>query len=139
MAKATIKALLQDARQHDDYWEHWIVSEFTEELCRRMDTLGLSRTGFARKIDNSPAYVTKVLRGEENLTAKTMARLARAVGCVVRIHLVPVGTYGVWIDLGEGIAASVAGNQSGVAFPGQTGAPVAQVELQALRSANAGG
>lgn len=138
MAKATVRALLQEARQHADYWEHWIVSEFTEDLCRRMDAIGLSRAGFARKIGDSPAYVTKVLRGEENLTAKSMAKLARAVNCVVRIHLAPVGMYGVWINLGEGPSTSfAAGNQTGVAFPGEPGAVVAQVEMRPVTTANA--
>lgn len=96
----TIQVLLREVRQHDDYWEEWIVSDFTEELCRRMEVLGVSRKGLAERINSSPPYVTKVLRGEDNLTAKTMAKLARAVGSVVRVHLAPVGTYTVWLDMG---------------------------------------
>jgi len=140
MAKATIASLLKEARQHDDYWEHWIVSEFTEDLCRRMEVLGLSRAGFARNTGDSPAYVTKVLRGEANLTARSMAKLARAVGCVVRIHLAPVGTYGVWISLGEGTpVSSAAGNQSGVAFPSEPGTSPARAETRPVTTANAHG
>lgn len=129
MVKRTFSALLREARQHDDYWVQWIVSEFTEDLCRRMDSLGLSRTGFAHKINDSPAYVTKVLRGEENLTARSMAKLARAVGCVVRIHLSPVGTYGVWLDLGDGAVRKpiAATNFDAVAFSDDPGSVPAQV------------
>src|SRR5687768_2803539 len=114
----SIKATLEEARRHDDYFEEWIVSEFTEELSRRMEVLGLNRTAFATKIDSSPAYVTKVLRGEENLTAKTMAKLARAVGTVVRVHLAPPGSYTVWIDWGNAEFATPvsAANMSAVAF-----------------------
>ncbi|MBI2207163.1 MAG: helix-turn-helix transcriptional regulator [Candidatus Rokubacteria bacterium] len=98
MAKS-IRSILEEARRHDDYYEHWIVSDFTEELCRRMEARGLTRKSFAEAIGSSRAYVTKVLSGEENLTAKTMAKLARAVGSVVRVHLSPVGTYTVWLDV----------------------------------------
>lgn len=98
MAKS-FKSILEEARRHDDYWETWLVSDFTEELCRRMESLRMSRKAFAESIGTTPAYVTQVLRGDENLTVKTIAKLARAVGSVVRIHLAPVGSYTTWIDL----------------------------------------
>jgi len=104
----SIKSILEHVRRDDVYWEEWLVSEFTEELCRRMEVVGLSRTAFAQKIGSSPAYVTKVLRGEENLTVKTMAKLARAVRSIVRMHLAPAGTYTVWLDMSESIRWPIA-------------------------------
>lgn len=100
MAKG-VKAILRQAARHDDYWQQWLISDFTEELARRLDVLKMSRTAFAEKIGAAPPYVTRVLRGEENLTAATMSKLARAVGSVVRIHLAPLGTYSVWLDLSD--------------------------------------
>jgi transcriptional regulator with XRE-family HTH domain len=122
----TIKAMLREARRHDDYWVQWIVSDFTEELCRRMEALGISRKGLADRIQKSPPYVTKVLRGEQNLTAKSMARLARAVQSVVRVHLAPADTYTVWLDMGDSGAqqSRPAANLEDVVFPGGHTAPV---------------
>lgn len=116
MAKS-IKSVLEEVRQHDEYWETWLVSQFTEELCRRMEALRISRKAFAERIGHTPAYVTQALRGDENLTAKTMAKLARAVGSVVRIHLAPVGAYTTWIDLPASARRPVdAANLSEVVF-----------------------
>lgn len=97
----TITAMLRESARHEDFWQQWLISDFTEELARRMDVLRMSRTAFAEKIGSTPPYVTRVLRGEENLTAATMSKLARAVGSVVRAHLAPLGTYSVWLDLSD--------------------------------------
>lgn len=97
----TVAAMLREAARHDDYWQQWLISDFTEELARRLDTLRMSRSAFAEKIGAAPPYVTRVLRGEENLTAASMSKLARAVGSVVRVHLAPLGTYSVWLDFSD--------------------------------------
>jgi ribosome-binding protein aMBF1 (putative translation factor) len=44
-----------------------------------------TRKDFAASINASPAWVTKVLRGDVNLTIETMAKLAAAVGWELRI------------------------------------------------------
>lgn len=114
MAKS-IRAIMDEAREHDDYYEHWIVSDFTEELCRRMAVRGLNGKGLAEAIGTSPAYVSRVLSGKENLTAKTMAKLGRAVGSIVRVHLSAIGAYTVWIDVPGGPSSHVpSSNVSGV-------------------------
>jgi DNA-binding transcriptional regulator YdaS (Cro superfamily) len=132
----TIKAMLREARRHDDYWVQWIVSDFTEELCRRMDVLGISRKALADRIQKSPPYVTKVLRGDQNLTAKSMARLARAVQSVVRVHLAPAEAYTVWLDVGEADVrqSRPAANLEDVVFPGEHGTAV-QMSLHSAMSA----
>jgi transcriptional regulator with XRE-family HTH domain len=131
-----INAMLREARSHDDYWVQWIVSDFTEELCRRMDVLGISRKALAQRIKKSPPYVTKVLRGEQNLTAKSMAQLARAVQSVVRVHLAPTEAYTVWLDLGESDIShpSPAANLDDVVFSGERPTAV-QMSLHSAMSA----
>lgn len=129
MAKST-KSILEEVRRHDDYWETWLVSDFTEELCRRMESLRMSRKAFAERIGHTPAYVTQVLRGDENLTAKTMAKLARAVGSVVRIHLASVGSYTTWIDLPASARRPVeAANLSEVTFTDVGGLSLSETEV----------
>ena len=100
----TVGKMLREAARHDDFWQQWLINDFTEELARRLDVLRISRSAFAEKIGSTPPYVTRVLRGEENLTAATMSKLARAVGSVVRVHLAPLGTYSVWLDFSDNAA-----------------------------------
>jgi transcriptional regulator with XRE-family HTH domain len=94
----TFKALFEEARQHDDYWTEGLIVEFTAELSRWMGERKISRSALAARIGHSPAYVTKVLRGDANFTAATMTKLARAMGAEVRIHLAPTGSRTTWFD-----------------------------------------
>ena len=96
--KRSFKQLFEEARQHDDYWTEGVIVEFTEELARWMKEKKVSRSELAARIGHSPAYVTKVLRGNANFTASTMAKLAKAVGTEVRIHLAPSGSRTTWYD-----------------------------------------
>jgi transcriptional regulator with XRE-family HTH domain len=96
--KTTFKALFEEARQHDDYWTEGLIVEFTAELSRWMGERKISRSALAAKIGHSPAYITKVLRGDANFTAATMTKLARAMGAEVRIHLAPTGSRTTWFD-----------------------------------------
>jgi transcriptional regulator with XRE-family HTH domain len=44
----------------------------------------------AEKIGSSPAYVTKILRGETNFTLDSMVKIATALGCELTIGLRPL-------------------------------------------------
>jgi transcriptional regulator with XRE-family HTH domain len=96
--KRSFKKLFEEARQHDDYWTEGVIVEFTEELARWMKEKKVSRSELAVRIGHSPAYVTKVLRGNANFTVATMAKLAKAMGAEVRIHLAPSGSRTTWYD-----------------------------------------
>lgn len=96
--KRSFKQLFEEARQHDDYWTEGLIVEFTEELARWMKEKKVSRSELAVRIGHSPAYITKALRGNANFTAATMAKLAKAVGAEVRIHLAPSGSRTTWYD-----------------------------------------
>ena len=43
----------------------------------------ITKTDLAKKIGFSKAYITKVLRGEENFTVETMVKFSMALGCVI--------------------------------------------------------
>ena len=94
----SFKDLFEEARQHGDYWTEGLILEFIEELSRWMNERKISRSALAAKIGHSPAYITKVLRGDANFTAATMTKLARAVGAEVRVHLAPAGSRTAWYD-----------------------------------------
>ena len=53
-----------------------------------MEANGVSRGELARRLEVSPAYITKVLRGNVNFTLDSMVRLVRGAGgrSVFRLH-----------------------------------------------------
>jgi len=89
---------LKNAEKAPEYWTQTAILDFTEELSRLMSEAkpAINRAELARRINASPSYVTKVLRGNVNFTLETMNKLARAVGAVVRIHLAPDGVVVTW-------------------------------------------
>ena len=79
----------KQAEESNEHWTEIAISDFMDEICRLMDEQEMNRAELAEKIDSSPAYITKVLRGNVNFTLATMTKLARAFGNVVRIKLAP--------------------------------------------------
>ncbi len=82
---------LQEAKQRDTYWVAEAIYTFTEELHELAEQKGLSRAELARLLGVSPAYITKIFRGNVNFTIDTMVRLARRVGARLDLHLIPEG------------------------------------------------
>jgi len=57
-----------------------IKIDFAVSIDKAIKDLGLTRKEVAVKLATSPAWVTKVLRGDVNLTIESMAKLCDAVG-----------------------------------------------------------
>ena len=59
----------------------WQTRVFVEDIVKIMGRKGMTRLEFARRLGGvRPSYVTKILSGRENMTAKTMEAMAAAVG-----------------------------------------------------------
>lgn len=71
-----------------DYWTQAAMRRFVLEIDRRMRDQSMSRALLAEKLSTSPAYVTKVMRGDVNFTLETMTKLALAVGGRLQIEIV---------------------------------------------------
>jgi len=82
-----LKAAAEAARKTDAYRAEGASIQFTEELVARLKASGLTRTALAEKIGASPAYVTKILRGDTNFDS--MVKIANALGCDLLIRLQP--------------------------------------------------
>ena len=89
MRKKSFKELLDEAKGRDSYWAASIILDFTEGLHKIMEANGITRSDLARRLGVSPAYITKVLRGNVNFTVDSMVRLIRAAGGEVRVQVVP--------------------------------------------------
>ena len=78
------------ARQTHAYRAEGASIRFTEELVALMKTRGLTRSALAEKIGSSPAYITKILRGDTNFTLDSMVKIANALNCELTIALRPL-------------------------------------------------
>lgn len=88
--KKISKALRQfvtDARKTDAYWVEATKLQFAMALEERREAAGMTCKALADKIEASGAYISKVFRGDSNMTIESMVKLARATGghLVVRI------------------------------------------------------
>jgi transcriptional regulator with XRE-family HTH domain len=89
MKKKSFKDLFDKAGQRDTFQTAKIILDFTEGLYGLMQENKISRVELAKRLGSSPAYITKVLRGDINFTVETMVRLAKAVGGSVHVHMGP--------------------------------------------------
>lgn len=81
---ATFKELFDRAKKSEAYWVEKAILEFTEDIYAEMKRQGKSYSDMARILETSPAYITKVFRGNANFTIQSMVKLSRALGC--RFH-----------------------------------------------------
>lgn len=88
--KKISKALRQfvtDAKKTDSYWVEATKLQFAMALEDRRKAAGMTYKALAEKIGASGAYISKVFRGDSNMTIESMVKLARATGghLVVRV------------------------------------------------------
>lgn len=84
------------------YWNEVPLVEYTEDLARLMAERRITRSKLAEIMGVSPAYVTKVLRGDTNFTLQTMTRIALALESVVHVHVAPRGAKVIWREAYSG-------------------------------------
>ncbi len=70
-----------------DFIADKIMTLFVEELSQAMIDRKVSRSMLAKKLKCSSAYITKLLRGEENLTIKKISYLACVLQLTPKISL----------------------------------------------------
>jgi transcriptional regulator with XRE-family HTH domain len=90
MKKKSFKELFDQAKERDTYWVASLIYDFTEGLHKIMEANRVSRSELAHRLGVSPAYITKVLRGNINFTLDSMVRLARAAGGEVSLQIAPI-------------------------------------------------
>ena len=85
-----LKAKAEAARETHAYRAEGASIRFTEDLVATMKSSGLTRSALADKIGTSPAYITKILKGETNFTLDSMVKIANALNCELAIGLTPL-------------------------------------------------
>ena len=72
--------MFEEAENTADYQFESAVVDLTEAICEIMEAKGISRADLARQLGKSRAWVTKVLRGDRNLTLKTIVEILWELG-----------------------------------------------------------
>ena len=79
-----------------DYWAQAAMRRFVSDIDRRMREQKMTRVQLAQKLGSTPAYVTKVMRGDVNFTLETMTKLALAVGGKLQVQVTDRDVSGEW-------------------------------------------
>lgn len=102
MSKGTFKSFIKDAKNRDSYWVEKAILEFTSELYKLMLENGVTKTEMANTLGTSPAYITKIFRGNANFTIESMVKLTRALNGKLSIHVSHKDSRVVWRDSIDG-------------------------------------
>jgi transcriptional regulator with XRE-family HTH domain len=80
-------AFVSEAKKCDSYWVEATKLQFALALEQRRKVANVTYKTIAKVLGTSAAYVSKVFRGDTNMTIETMVKLARATGgqLVIRI------------------------------------------------------
>jgi plasmid maintenance system antidote protein VapI len=94
-----------------------LIIEVTEALARALRTSGLTQTELASRLGKTKGFVSQILGGGRNLTLRTLADVAGALGCKVQVQLKRQDS------------ASVPASSEGVPAMGRSASPGARVSL----------
>ena len=83
-----LSIFLDAAKSDDTYWVEDAKIEFAVEFEHQMNRCQINKSQLASRLKTSPAYITKILRGDANFTIESMVKLARAVECSLDIRIV---------------------------------------------------
>lgn len=103
--------IFEKARESDAFWQEMAILGFTEAVSERLASLDMSRTDLAQKLRSYPSFVTKLMRGKNNFTIRTMVSVARALGCELSIGLNPTLTSAVACGITEAPSQIISLNQ----------------------------
>lgn len=67
-----------------------LVAEAGEFIARLMEEQKVTKAELARRLGKSRAYITQMLSGSTNLTVRTLAEVAFALGAEVKLEALPL-------------------------------------------------
>ncbi|MFZ5510783.1 MAG: helix-turn-helix domain-containing protein [Pseudomonadota bacterium] len=102
MATKSLRKYITEAKQRDSYWVEHAKLDFSFALERQRRRTGMSYKTLAEKLGTSPAYVSKVFRGDANFTIETMVKLTRAVGGQLHLHIAQPDITVRWFEAIQG-------------------------------------
>jgi transcriptional regulator with XRE-family HTH domain len=101
MRRPSFHELYRRAEKTDAYWTERAILDFTVALHTLMKARGLTKADLARRLGTSPAYLTKVFRGDANFTIASMVRLVRALRGRLQLQVTADEARTQWFDVLE--------------------------------------
>lgn len=80
-------ALKSKTKEGLDYWYESAKQDFMISVHSSMQKENISKMVLSEKIGCSPAYISKILKGDVNFTIETMVKISRALNTKLCIHL----------------------------------------------------
>lgn len=102
------RSFVRSLRSRIGYWKSYSLIQFTLSMTRMMKAEKVSGRKLAALLGVSPAQVSKVLSGGENVTIETMAKFADALGAAVHIHVAKKGLGVRWVEAASGDTKDIA-------------------------------
>lgn len=84
--------LLGDLQEDENYWFDAAKDDVATQVCQVMERHGVRKADLARRLEKSPTYVTKVLKGTNNFTLDSLVSMARALDCRLEVRFVETQT-----------------------------------------------
>ena len=85
---SAFEKMVKRARQTPEYWAAGTAVDFAVSVDALMKRKHIKRSELARKMGTSLLYVTKIMRGDVNLTLDAMAKIAMALDVTVAVQLI---------------------------------------------------
>ncbi len=76
--------------------------DFANSIEKMMTRRDVNKAELARRISSSPAYISKLLSGDANVTIETMAKLTESIDCIVHIKVFSKSSNVRWFETIEG-------------------------------------
>ena len=78
--RMALRERVEDARTRPAYWVQRLNLQLTSALHQAMQSQGMSRRDFAERLGAHASWVSRLMGCQENVTLRTIARLALACG-----------------------------------------------------------
>ncbi|VVN20667.1 hypothetical protein PS662_04350 [Pseudomonas fluorescens] len=72
--------------------------EFVGGITRLMNAKGVNNAMLAERMETSPAYITKAMRGDANFTIESMVKITHSLGGRIHIHVADAEASVRWLE-----------------------------------------
>lgn len=81
--------------------EEELILAVTERIWEELERQEMNKTDLASSLDKSKAFVSQVLSGSRNMTLRTLANIAFALGLKPKFDLLQDGEDRQWLQIGN--------------------------------------
>ena len=82
-----LESLIREYRKTPEYITESAMLDFLHSIEIRLEASGINKSEFARRAKLDPAQVSRIFRGDHNLTIRTMGKVAAAFECRLEIRM----------------------------------------------------